>query len=55
MKNKFFYFCSKKKDISPDAAFEDSLNDMTDLYGQTPPRTRFNRRQKEKKQKDIQS
>ncbi|XP_046611191.1 mitogen-activated protein kinase kinase kinase 4 isoform X1 [Neodiprion virginianus] len=46
---------SKKKDISPDAAFEDSLNDMTDLYGQTPPRTRFNRRQKEKKQKDIQS
>ncbi|XP_048506193.1 mitogen-activated protein kinase kinase kinase 4 isoform X2 [Athalia rosae] len=27
---------------------------MTDLYGQTPPRTRFNRRQREKKQKDIE-
>lgn len=35
---------------SPDDP-DDLLHEMSDIYGQTPPRTRYNRRQRERKQR----
>lgn len=30
---------------------DDIFDEMADIYGQTPPRTRYNRRQRERKQR----
>ncbi|XP_034936815.1 mitogen-activated protein kinase kinase kinase 4 [Chelonus insularis] len=36
---------------SPSSDVDDEFDEMNDIYGQTPPRTRYNRRQRERKQK----
>ncbi|XP_066591714.1 mitogen-activated protein kinase kinase kinase 4 [Prorops nasuta] len=43
----------RRKDlcISPTNEFEESIQEMTDMYGQTPPRTRLNRKKKQIKQR----
>ncbi|XP_012283041.1 mitogen-activated protein kinase kinase kinase 4 isoform X2 [Orussus abietinus] len=41
----------KTGSFSPPSEFEDSLYVMADLYGQTPPRTRLIRRQRQRKQR----
>ncbi|XP_018398321.1 PREDICTED: mitogen-activated protein kinase kinase kinase 4 [Cyphomyrmex costatus] len=42
---------SKDDSISPPNEFEESLHAMSDIYGQTPPRTRISRKKRYMKQK----
>ncbi|KAL6259477.1 hypothetical protein P5V15_009396 [Pogonomyrmex californicus] len=42
---------SKNDSISPPNEFEESLHEMSDIYGQTPPRTRHSRKKRHMKQK----
>ncbi|KOC71052.1 Mitogen-activated protein kinase kinase kinase 4, partial [Habropoda laboriosa] len=44
-------FCSKKGSSSPMSEFDESIQTMCDIYGQTPPRTRLNRKKRYMKQK----
>lgn len=46
-----YYVCSNKARISPTNEFEESLHAMSDIYGQTPPRTRLSRKKRHMKQK----
>ncbi|XP_067207497.1 mitogen-activated protein kinase kinase kinase 4 isoform X3 [Linepithema humile] len=44
--------CASKVDMSsPTSEFEESLHTMSDMYGQTPPRTRLSRKKRHMKQK----
>lgn len=42
---------SKTGMSSPTSEFEESLHTMSDMYGQTPPRTRLSRKKRHMKQK----
>ncbi|XP_012527808.1 mitogen-activated protein kinase kinase kinase 4 isoform X2 [Monomorium pharaonis] len=42
---------SKDDSVSPPNEFEESLHAMSDIYGQTPPRTRLSRKKRHMKQK----
>ncbi|TGZ50963.1 Mitogen-activated protein kinase kinase kinase 4 [Temnothorax longispinosus] len=42
---------TKDDSISPPNEFEESLHTMSDIYGQTPPRTRLSRKKRHMKQK----
>ncbi|XP_017881304.1 mitogen-activated protein kinase kinase kinase 4 [Ceratina calcarata] len=44
-------YVSKKGSSSPTSEFDDSIQAMCDIYGQTPPRTRLNRKKRYMKQK----
>ncbi|KAL0100391.1 hypothetical protein PUN28_019625 [Cardiocondyla obscurior] len=44
-------YTSKDDSVSPPNEFEDSLHTMSDIYGQTPPRTRLSRKKRHMKQK----
>ncbi|XP_076242633.1 mitogen-activated protein kinase kinase kinase 4 [Calliopsis andreniformis] len=52
-------YVSKKGSSSPTSEFDESIQAMCDIYGQTPPRTRLNRKKRYMKQKlnggDIRS
>ncbi|OAD46904.1 Mitogen-activated protein kinase kinase kinase 4, partial [Eufriesea mexicana] len=44
-------FCSRRGTRSPSNEFDESIQEMCDIYGQTPPRTRLNRKKKYMRQK----
>ncbi|XP_076665905.1 mitogen-activated protein kinase kinase kinase 4 [Andrena cerasifolii] len=44
-------YVSKKGSSSPTSEFDESIQAMCDIYGQTPPRTRLNRKKRNMKQK----
>lgn len=46
-----YYSTEEKDSLSPTSEPEDPLHELSDIYGQTPPRTRYNRRQKERRQR----